>query len=626
MGRRRTVVDNDDADVEEDDTSNRQLDLDRSSTTTAKQRGNQTDKARFPTTAVIVVVVVSLLVATGLACGIAAAAGAFDNNDNGNNNANNAQQRGSSNNSTKDDDKDDDQNDGENATTITTTQAPSSSSSSRQSRTPSQAPSHRRFPHVRTWLCTVVLPEQQCATLDDMQSPQAQAAEWLAADPNWDDTFISSESSDRVSRYALATLYYSTHGDDGDWKNSTHWLDYNTPLCEWYSTASSSSARSSICDDQGNLLVLDLSHNGLHGSLVPELSLLTTLETIQIASSGRHVLTGTLPPTWGSLTSLTTVVITGNNLTGTLPPSNTNWAPSLQTLDLSDNQGLSGVLSTDLGPFPQLTFLDLSRNKFTGAFPSTFLASNEDNGGQVVSSQLVTTLNLNHNEFTSLPDALGEYWQDSLQTLNLRQNRFTTFPTAIVSLTRLQSLDLSFNNMTGRGILSRLVASHTNLETLILGHNALTGPILGGSGSSFSSWTNLSNTLDLSFNQFTGPIPTSIGTLVQLKALYLNDNEGLNGTIPSELGQLSRLSILHLENTGLVGSIPTPVCATLNATSPLTISFADCQDHDDGAPCFLWCCHHNNNNNNNNKADTTVNGCECRHPAGDSVCFRLGTE
>ena len=67
--------------------------------------------------------------------------------------------------------------------------------------------------------------------------------------------------------------------------------------------------------------------------------------------------------------------------------------------------------------------------------------------------------------------------------------------------------------------------------------------------------------LDLSNFSLFGTISTVIGLLSQLELLYLNDNDYLTGTIPSEIGQLSSLSYLSLDNSNLDGSIPTQLGA-----------------------------------------------------------------
>ena len=60
--------------------------------------------------------------------------------------------------------------------------------------------------------------------------------------------------------------------------------------------------------------------------------------------------------------------------------------------------------------------------------------------------------------------------------------------------------------------------------------------------------------MSLSFNQLTGGIPQTIGSLSNLEELYLGYNKFIGG-IPSEIGNLVQLQILSLSNNILTGAI-----------------------------------------------------------------------
>ena len=61
--------------------------------------------------------------------------------------------------------------------------------------------------------------------------------------------------------------------------------------------------------------------------------------------------------------------------------------------------------------------------------------------------------------------------------------------------------------------------------------------------------------LDLAYNSLTGPIPLELGTLVKLTYMNLFQNE-LTGSIPPELGNLVKLGTLWLAGNSLTGPIP----------------------------------------------------------------------
>ena len=93
--------------------------------------------------------------------------------------------------------------------------------------------------------------------------------------------------------------------------------------------------------------------------------------------------------------------------------------------------------------------------------------------------------------------------------------------------------------------------SEGRVTQLILEFNGLTGTIPDELG----ELTNLTQ-LSLNRNNLTGTIPTQLGNLTNLQRLDLSVN-GLTGTIPDELGNLTNLRPLSLDQNNLTGSIPT---------------------------------------------------------------------
>ena len=114
---------------------------------------------------------------------------------------------------------------------------------------------------------------------------------------------------------------------------------------------------------------------------------------------------------------------------------------------------------------------------------------------------------------------------------------------------RVVELELRENNLTGE--ISPSLGSLTELRRLFLPSNRLTGAIPSKLG-------NLKNLEDLMLynNQLSGAIPTELGNLTKLVFLELFSNQ-LSGTIPSELGNLVNLTYLSLDrNENLSGTIP----------------------------------------------------------------------
>ena len=88
---------------------------------------------------------------------------------------------------------------------------------------------------------------------------------------------------------------------------------------------------------------------------------------------------------------------------------------------------------------------------------------------------------------------------------------------------------------------------------LELKENNLTGEI----PSFLGSLTEL-RSLYLYDNQIIGGIPTELGNLSQLRYLYIGGNQ-ITGSIPAEIGALSQLQYLHIGGTQITGSIPAEI-------------------------------------------------------------------
>jgi hypothetical protein len=69
--------------------------------------------------------------------------------------------------------------------------------------------------------------------------------------------------------------------------------------------------------------------------------------------------------------------------------------------------------------------------------------------------------------------------------------------------------------------------------------------------------------LDLSQNQLTGPLPAELSQLTALQSLILSYNH-LTGSLPPELGSLTNLTALHLSQNRLTGSIPAELGSLVN--------------------------------------------------------------
>jgi len=74
-----------------------------------------------------------------------------------------------------------------------------------------------------------------------------------------------------------------------------------------------------------------------------------------------------------------------------------------------------------------------------------------------------------------------------------------------------------------------------------------------------------------------GSIPTEVGMLSQLTTLRLNSND-ITGSIPTEVGMLSQLIVLQLQENEISGTLPSEVCMLSKIA---LIELDDNRDNDD---------------------------------------------
>ena len=140
--------------------------------------------------------------------------------------------------------------------------------------------------------------------------------------------------------------------------------------------------------------------------------------------------------------------------------------------------------------------------------------------------------------------------------ISLQSNGLSgSIPSSIGSLSKLQHLDLSLNQLNG---ISTSIGNLLNLRFLDVSHNQLSGDI----PLSIGDLVNLEH-LGLNINQWSGYIPSSLGNLVHLTYLDLGVNK-LRGHIPSSIGELIHLTYLSLGGNQLIGGIPSSFINLVN--------------------------------------------------------------
>ncbi|GLJ42035.1 hypothetical protein SUGI_0870350 [Cryptomeria japonica] len=358
------------------------------------------------------------------------------------------------------------------------------------------------------------------------------------------------------------------------------------------------------------LVELELSSNKLTGIIPPSLDSLSSLVSLHLYA---NKLNGTIPPTISNLVNLRSLWLDSNSLSGLISLSvfdnltrlndlylsanhltvniDSTWIPQfklsylglgscnldripsflvtqydLEYLDLSANSIPTNIPSW-IWNLPSLYSLNLSCNQLTGSLPSRLtlpkysnyvdLHNNSLQGALPLPPARVDLLDLSMNQFNgSIPTDIGAYLQNT-EFLSLSRNNLSGAIPDSICTSDLQVLDLS-NNTLSSVIPAHLTRNCSFLSVLDLAENHLEGKMP-------AEWGNISkiHTLKLNGNHLRGVIPSSISKGRSLQVLDLGNND-LEGTVPHWIGKLSQLHVLVLRSNHFHGSIPRQVIGLPN--------------------------------------------------------------
>ncbi|KAK2980983.1 hypothetical protein RJ640_023309 [Escallonia rubra] len=304
------------------------------------------------------------------------------------------------------------------------------------------------------------------------------------------------------------------------------------------------------------LTSLSLRGNNFFGPFPSSVANLTQLEVLDMSSNS---LTGPLPSNILQLPNLTDLYLYNNLLNGTIP----SWLfslPSLVQLDLSRNQ-LTGPMHEF--QYKSVEFIDFSNNELTGPIPlsiaelenltSLYLLGNNLTG--IVDLDMFSNLinlqylGLSNNNLSVIATNKSNVQLPSLIWLRLSFCKLKEFPPMLRANENLDVLDLSYNEIQGEFPKWAESRWGDSLTYLNLSHNFI-------SGLKHFPWKKL-GILDVQSNLLQGPLPSSICNLSSLEILDLSNNS-LGGVFPQCMGNFSnQLTVLNLQNNGLVGTIPT---------------------------------------------------------------------
>ncbi|CAN1168373.1 Receptor like protein 27 [Linum perenne] len=345
--------------------------------------------------------------------------------------------------------------------------------------------------------------------------------------------------------------------------------------------------------NQSHLYRVDLSDNNIHGIVPRWIMESTTLHSLNLSHNNivglkvhyfssyvlelldmhDNQLEGNFPFVPSSISFLS---LSNNRFIGIIPTSICN-ASFLQVVDFSNNNLNDTIPSCLLKDLKKLSVLDLRGNMLTGKIPDTFQTSsalqtldlsNNQLQGRIPESlencTMLEVLDVGHNKISDVFPCIQGI-KSSLRVLILRNNLFhgsLWCPYIAQSLTLLETLDLSNNQL--QGPIPRSIFELPSLRVLFLSSNRFRGSVqyhnsitvsMKGLNLEFVKILTVFKSIDLSSNNFVGPIPEVIGKFKAIQVLNLSHN-AFSGQIPSEFGNLSNVESLDLSHNKLTGQIP----------------------------------------------------------------------
>ena len=238
--------------------------------------------------------------------------------------------------------------------------------------------------------------------------------------------------------------------------------------------------------------------------------------------------------------------VSGYQFTGVIP-TELGQLSQLLRLSLGGNQ-LTGVIPMELGQLSQLLRLSLGGNQLTGPIPMEL--------GQLSQLEL---LHLGGNQLTSeIPAELGRLSQ--LKWLHLYDNQLTgPIPTELGQLRSACTCgSCHLDDKPANGNDSGRTGADCPTSGMVTGLPRRQPALNGTDTNRELGQLSQLRELHLQNNQLTGPIPPELGQLSQLRELHLQHNQ-LTGSIPTELGRLSQLREFSFRGNRLTGPVPIPL-------------------------------------------------------------------
>ncbi|KAF7027228.1 hypothetical protein CFC21_039290 [Triticum aestivum] len=325
------------------------------------------------------------------------------------------------------------------------------------------------------------------------------------------------------------------------------------------------------------LTELDISYTHVSGHIPAPLFALPKLRYLNL---GWNQLSGPIEEFDAPSSCLQLVSLSRNSLAGKFPKSFFQLA-ELVHLEINLNNFEDSVDLSSFGRLRKLTGLDLSHNKLSVMIDegnnslSTSLFGLDELGLACCNITKIPSflthldrmvyLDLSCNKITGdIPKLIWERWNNSLLQLNLSHNMFTGMQLTSYALPFSRSLevfDLSSNRLQGQ-----IPMPDLSSEYLDYSHNFFSSVL-----PNFTLYLSNTNYLSMSNNSINGYIPETVCNS-SLDVLDLSHNN-FSGPIPSCLIENARRSVLNLRENHFEGTLPS------NITSECTFQTIDLHDN-----------------------------------------------
>jgi hypothetical protein len=219
-------------------------------------------------------------------------------------------------------------------------------------------------------LKTILQEYSSISLLDTKGTAQKRAMKWIY---NQDPAGLIEDDEFLPSRYALAVLFFETSGYlDQDvttvrskWKHSDFWLS-REGYCKWHGVTCLGDNDHFIDEGNGKIFQLDLSANGLEGTIPSELVMLSDLFKVNLNNNN---LSGTIPSDFGRSTVLRDLYLEDNLLDGTIPDELESMR-AIRKLSLGSNN-LTGSIPRTIVNLMEIRYLNFEKNKLVGSIPES---------------------------------------------------------------------------------------------------------------------------------------------------------------------------------------------------------------------------------------------------------------